>query len=63
MCAYTCVKEGGGFRGAERRPQRRPLHAVKTPDIDLARVTLSRDGEEIVVVEHFKPSKFVERLL
>ncbi len=60
---------GGEIGPASFRDRRNAVHndvlytPVKTPEIDLARVTLSRGGEEIVVVEHFKPSPFVARLL
>jgi leucyl aminopeptidase (aminopeptidase T) len=36
---------------------------VKTPEIDLSRVTMSRVGEETVLLEHFRPSPFLDRLL
>jgi hypothetical protein len=36
---------------------------VKTPEIDLSLVTVTRGAETIPVVEHYKPSAFVQRLL
>lgn len=60
---------GGGIGPASFRDRRNAVHndvlytPVKTPEIDLARVTLSRGGEEIVVVEHYRPSAAVARLL
>jgi len=60
---------GGRIGPANFREKRNAVHndvlytPVKTPEIDLVRVTLTRDGVEIPVVEHFKPSEFVRRLL
>jgi leucyl aminopeptidase (aminopeptidase T) len=60
---------GGDIGPASFRDPRNAAHndvlytPVKTPEIDLARVTLRRGGEEIVVVEHYRPSAAVARLL
>ena len=60
---------GGAIGPGSFRDKRNAVHndvlytPVKTPEIDLARVTLSRGGEEITVVEHYKPSAAVQRLL
>ncbi|MFI5403293.1 MAG: hypothetical protein ACHQ1G_10175 [Planctomycetota bacterium] len=60
---------GGDIGPKDFRERRNAVHndvlytPVKTPEIDLARVTLSRGGEEITVVEHYKPSAAVQRLL
>jgi len=54
----------GSFRDPRNAVHNDVLYTpVKTPEIDLARVTLSRGGEEITVVEHYKPSAAVSRLL
>jgi hypothetical protein len=60
---------GGDIGPKDFRERRNAVHndvlytPVKTPEIDLARVTLSRGGEEVTVVEHYKPSAAVQRLL
>ena len=60
---------GGDIGPASFRDRKNAVHndvlytPVKTPEIDLARVTVSRGGEEIAVVEHFQPSAAVARLL
>jgi hypothetical protein len=60
---------GGAIGPQDFRDRRNAVHndvlytPVKTPEIDLSLVTLSRDGEEIAVVEHYKPSALVTRLL
>ena len=35
----------------------------KTPDVELKRVTMRRDGKETVIVEDYQPSAFIEALL
>jgi hypothetical protein len=60
---------GGEIGPASFRERRNAVHndvlytPVKTPEIDLARVTLSRGGGEITILEHYQPSEFVARLL
>ena len=60
---------GGEIGPKSFRDRRNAVHndvlytPVKTPEIDLSLVTVTRGGETIPVVEHFKPSEFVKRLL
>jgi hypothetical protein len=53
-----------GFRDPRNAVHNDVLYTpVKTPEIDLARVTMTRDGEETLILEHFRPAAFLERLL
>jgi leucyl aminopeptidase (aminopeptidase T) len=60
---------GGEIGPKDFREKRNAVHndvlytPVKTPEIDLSLVTVTRGGETIPVVEHFAPSEFVERLI
>jgi aminopeptidase len=60
---------GGEIGPKSFRDKRNAVHndvlytPVKTPEIDLSLVTVTRGGETIPVVEHYKPSAFVQRLL
>ncbi|MHC4550096.1 MAG: M29 family metallopeptidase [Planctomycetota bacterium] len=60
---------GGDIGSAEFKDKRNAFHndvlytPVKTPEIDLVRVTMRREGEETVVLEDYTPSPFVQALL
>ncbi|MCK6460142.1 MAG: hypothetical protein L6Q95_09645 [Planctomycetes bacterium] len=60
---------GGGIGPESFRDKRNAVHndvlytPVKTPEIDLSLVTVTRGAETIPVVEHFQPSAFIKRLL
>ena len=36
---------------------------LKRPDIDLSRVAISKDGKEIDLIRHYRPTEFVKALM
>lgn len=60
---------GGNISSANFKNRRNATHndilftPQKTPDVELKRVTMRRDGEETVIVEDYKPSPFIQALL
>jgi len=60
---------GGDISSADFKDKRNAFHndilytPVKTPEIDLVRVTMRRGGEETLILENYEPSEFIRTLL
>ncbi|MHC4492333.1 MAG: M29 family metallopeptidase [Planctomycetota bacterium] len=60
---------GGDISSANFRDKKNAYHndilytPVKTPEIDLVRVTMQRGGEETLILEDYEPSEFIKKLL
>lgn len=60
---------GGDISSASFKDKKNAYHndilytPVKTPEIDLVRVTMQRGGEETLILENYVPSEFIKKLL
>lgn len=60
---------GGDIDSSSFRDKKNAAHndvlytPIKTPEIELARVTMNRNGERTTILENFVPSTFIESLL
>jgi hypothetical protein len=60
---------GGDISSASFKDKKNAYHndilytPVKTPEIDLVRVTMQRGGEETLILQNYVPSEFIKKLL
>jgi leucyl aminopeptidase (aminopeptidase T) len=60
---------GGDISSANFKDKKNAYHndilytPVKTPEIALVRVTMTRGGEETLILENYEPSEFIRKLL
>jgi leucyl aminopeptidase (aminopeptidase T) len=60
---------GGDIDSSSFKDKRNAAHndvlytPVKTPEVELKRVTMIKDGEETLILENYEPSGFIKKLL